>query len=108
MNAWLTRLLPQPSAKAPLPRRLVQVTVATPAAAMAVAGLPEPQDGHVGDCGGTGGEGDVLAGCGWFESSHALSQGLAVTEWAEADWAVAALYFLPVAGATAPSSLRLQ
>lgn len=32
-------------------------------------------------------------GCGWFDSSLELQQGLAVQEWPADDWAVAALFF---------------
>lgn len=45
------------------------------------------------------------AACGWFDSSHALRQGLEVTEWPEADGPVAALYFLDRVG---PRSAALQ
>lgn len=65
---------------------LAQAAVTTPAPSLA-AGLAEPP-----------------AGCGWFDSSHELHQGLAVQEWPDADWAVAALYF----GALQPSTARWQ
>lgn len=41
--------------------------------------------------------GEPVSACGWFESSLALRDGLAVREWSPDDWATAALYFAELA-----------
>lgn len=50
---------------------------------------------------------DTTPACGWFDSSWALRQGLAVSELPDSDGTVAALWFAALALAPAPS-LRLQ
>jgi hypothetical protein len=52
-------------------------------------------------------EEDSTPVCGWFDSSWALHQGLAVTELPDSDGSVAALWFAALATA-APPTLALQ
>jgi len=90
MNRLLSRLLPSHPAQTPLPALAIDAADDAAVSALLTAAAPvlaEPP-----------------AGCGWFESSHELQQGVAVQEWPAADWAVAALYFAQLQ----PSSARLQ
>lgn len=114
MNRLIARLLPAaalPLPMAPLPSRAVRAAAdaADAAARLAMQGvgqrpaigqaaLPAPALSVV------AGLAESPAGCGWFDSSHELHQGLAVQEWPDADWAVAALYF----GGLQPSTARWQ
>ena len=88
MNRLLSRLLPNRAV--PLP------TLALDAADAAAVGAMQASDAQA--------LAEPPAGCGWFESSHELQQGVAVQEWPADDWAVAALYFAQLQ----PSSARLQ
>lgn len=51
---------------------------------------------------------DGAPACGWFDSSWALQQGLAVSELPDSDGTVAALWFAELAPRRRPASARLQ
>lgn len=76
----MLKLLPTPLLRrpAPPPRRADAMPPRRPAATGAETQAPAA-DGPVPDAG------DTAAGCGWFDSSHALRTGLAVTEHASTD-----------------------
>ncbi len=73
----------------------------TPASvALACASAPAPALPAVGSA-----DGDERPGCGWFDSSLALRQGLAVTEWLVAEQSLQRLWSSPPAhSATAGSA----
>ena len=74
----------------PRPRRIVHVSIPrVPAATPDEAADPAPA-------------------CGWFESSWALRQGLAVSELPDGDGTVAALWFAALAAPAVLLSTRLQ
>ena len=52
----------------------------------------------------------TASGCGWFDSSWALHQGLAVSELPASDWPVAALWFgsAVFSGSGCSGAIRLQ
>jgi hypothetical protein len=99
MNRLLSRLLPSHPALAALAAPAMDAADA--AAECALRGADAPATTAFATAAAMA---ERPAGCGWFESSRELRQGVAVQEWPAADWAVAALYF----AALQPSSARLQ
>ena len=104
MTPWLNRLLARPTPTLPISLPIM------PTIALRHAELPPPPPAPGQDRSGCPpapredtADTDPPA-CGWFDSSHALREGLAVREWPADDWATAALYFVRPSGPAA----RLQ
>ena len=79
----------------PVARRAA-ARAAGPAAARATVGAAAAAAAAGADEGAEPGPPDelsVASACGWFDSSRALREGLAVSELAAGDWPVAALWF---------------
>ena len=76
----------------PVARRAA-ARAAGPAAARATVGAAAAAGADEGAEPGPPDELGVASACGWFDSSRALREGLAVSELAAGDWPVAALWF---------------
>lgn len=88
-----TAALPSRAAAPPAPARVGLPTPATPLPAGVAAPAPDaalPAD----------------PGCGWFESSWDLQQGLRVSEWPDSDGPVAALWFATLAAGAGSAALQ--